>query len=211
MKIYTLTILFSLAVFSACSGTATNSTGSNSSDANGAGGSTANSISNSAMSSANASGSNADMANATGSTTAAPSGFMSDAAKGGIAEVEMSKLAMSKAQNAEIRKFASTMLNDHINANDQLNALAMKRNVTLPGEVSAEHKKTIDELSKLSGAEFDKKYADAMIKDHEKDVSLFRTQSKSETDAEAKAFAAKTLPTLESHLKMIKDIRGKLK
>jgi putative membrane protein len=68
-----------------------------------------------------------------------------------------------------------------------------------------------DRMSKLSGAEFDREYVNAMVEDHEKDVNLFRMQSESGTDADAKAFAAKTLPTLQMHLKMIQGIQSKMK
>jgi putative membrane protein len=44
-----------------------------------------------------------------------------------------------------------------------------------------------------------------MLKDHQKDVSEFRKQSQSGKDAEIKAWAAKTLPTLETHLKLVQD------
>jgi len=59
-----------------------------------------------------------------------------------------------------------------------------------------------DKLAQMSGAEFDKEYMSAMVKDHETDVKDFDTQSKDGNDADIKAFAGKTLPTLQEHLKM---------
>ncbi len=50
----------------------------------------------------------------------------------------------------------------------------------------------------------------AMVADHEKDVAAFNSVAKGAVDADVKAFAAKTLPTLEAHLQMIRDIAGKL-
>ena len=72
------------------------------------------------------------------------------------------------------------------------------------------HKSTLDDLNKLSGAEFDKEYVDAMVEDHEDDVAAFEDQSKNATDPDVKAFAAKTLPTLKKHLEAIKGIQAKL-
>jgi len=152
----------------------------------------------------------ANMANSMSSTTT-PSGFMTEAAKGGMAEVELSKIAQTKAQNAEVKKFAQMMVTDHTKANNELKALAGKKSVTLPTDLDAEHKTMAADMSKLSGAEFDKGYVDAMVADHEKDVKLFQAQADSGTDADAKAFAAKTLPTLKMHLDMIKGIQGKMK
>ncbi len=50
----------------------------------------------------------------------------------------------------------------------------------------------------------------AMIKDHEEDVSEFRRESKGAKDPDVREFASKTLPTLEEHLRMAKDIGTQL-
>lgn len=139
------------------------------------------------------------------------SDFMMKAAQGGMAEVEVGKLAASKGANADVKQFGQKMVTDHSKANDELKALAAKKNFTLPADVNAEQKAMADKLSKLSGAEFDKEYVDGMVKDHEKDVADFQKEADSGTDADVKAFAAKTLPTLKSHLEMIKSIQSKMK
>jgi len=141
----------------------------------------------------------------------APDGFMTEAAKGGMAEVELSRVATTKSQNAEVKKFANQMIQDHTNANTELKQLAGKKTVTLPTDLDAEHKALKDKLSGLSGAEFDREYVNAMVADHEKSVNLFKTQADGGTDADAKAFAAKTLPKLQAHLDMIKGMQGKMK
>ena len=169
------------------------------------------------MVNSNAANANGQMIDSTSNTSAstgdmtAPNGFMTEAAKGGMAEVELSRLATSKAQNADVKKFAQKMIEDHTNANAELKQLAGKKTVTLPTELDAEHKAIKDKLSGLSGAEFDKEYVNAMVTDHEKTVNLFKTQADGGTDADAKAFAAKTLPKLQGHLDMIKAMQGKMK
>ena len=45
-----------------------------------------------------------------------------------------------------------------------------------------------------------------MVKDHEKAVALFQKQAKSGDSPELKEFASKTLPTLQDHLKMARDL-----
>ena len=154
--------------------------------------------------------SNMNMSNSMSGMTA-PEGFMTEAAKGGMAEVELSRVAATKSQNAEVKKFANQMIQDHTNANAELKQLAGKKNVTLPTELDAPHKAIKDKLSGLSGADFDKEYVNAMVTDHEKSVALFQSQSNGGTDADAKAFAAKTLPKLQMHLDMIKGMQGKMK
>lgn len=126
-------------------------------------------------------------------------------------EVELGKLASTKAADKEVKDFGSKMVADHTKANDELKALAAKKSVTLPTEPTAKQKSDKEELSKLAGAEFDKKYVEMMVEDHEKDVAEFQKQADGATDADVKAFAAKTLPTLKSHLEMIKAIHAKMK
>jgi putative membrane protein len=135
--------------------------------------------------------------------------FWVDAAQGGMAEVELAKLAQQKSQNAEVKKFAQMMITDHSKANDELKSIAAKKNITLPTDIGS-HKSTLDELSKLSGAEFDKEYVEAMVDDHEEDVEMFESKSSS-SDADIKSFASKTLPTLKKHLEAIKAIQSKMK
>lgn len=137
-------------------------------------------------------------------------GFATRAAQGGMAEVELGRLASQKAQNAEVKKFAQMMVQDHTNANTELKSLASKKNITLPTALDAEHKAVMDKLQGLSGAEFDKAYMDAMVEDHEKTVDLFQAQADDGADADLKAFAAKTLPKLKQHLEMAESINGKL-
>jgi putative membrane protein len=136
--------------------------------------------------------------------------FWTTAADGGMAEVEMAKLAVQKAQNPEVKKFAQMMIADHTKANNELKAIAAKQKIALPKEIGPRNRSTIDELNRLSGADFDKEYVQAMIDDHETDVQMFEDQSKSDDDQAAKAFAAKTLPTLQKHLQAIKAIEAKM-
>ena len=150
------------------------------------------------------------ISNLAGGTTSSASSFVNDAAQGGMAEVELGKLAASKGQNAEVKKFGQMMMVDHGKANAELKALAAKKQMTLPADIGS-HKSTMDDLSKKTGADFDKAYVDAMVDDHETDVSAFQKQADGAADADIKAFAAKTLPVLKKHLEAIKAIQAKMK
>lgn len=143
--------------------------------------------------------------------SSAESKFMNEAAQGGMAEVKLGELAASKGAMPEVKAFGQRMVTDHTKANDDLKALAAAKNVTLPTDVNSEQKAMYDKLSKLSGAAFDSSYVKGMVEDHEKDVADFQKQSTGATDADVKAFATKTLPTLQSHLDQIKSIKSKTK
>jgi putative membrane protein len=145
------------------------------------------------------------------STTTADTDFMTKAALGGMAEVELGKLAATRAQNPEVKKFAQQMVTDHTKANDELKALAGEKNFSMPVRLDPKHQAVMDKLNGLSGAAFDKAYVEAMVADHEESVALFKSEADGGKDADAKAWAAKTLPALQMHLDMIKGIQSKMK
>jgi putative membrane protein len=131
--------------------------------------------------------------------------FIINAAKGGMAEVELGKLGQDKGVSTDVKNFGKRMVDDHGKANDALQTLARNKNITLPTDLAAKDKALRDRLSKLSGAAFDRAYMNAMLSDHRKDVGEFKRESTSGTDADVKAFASKTLPTLEEHLRLAQD------
>jgi len=135
--------------------------------------------------------------------------FVKKAAEGGIAEVELGKLATEKAATPEVRQFGQRMIDDHSKANDQLKQVAENQGIPLPTQPSAAEKAEKEKLSKLSGPQFDKAYMSAMLKDHKEDIAEFRHESRSGKDAAVKDFAQQTLPTLESHLKDAESIAPK--
>jgi putative membrane protein len=131
--------------------------------------------------------------------------FVHDAAMGGMAEVELGRLAQQKGSSEQVKSIGEKMVEDHGKANDELKSLAASKKITLPAALDATHKAEVDRLSKLSGQAFDRAYLQGLLRDHQKDVAEFRKQSQSGKDAEVKAWAAKTLPTLETHLKLVQD------
>ncbi len=139
------------------------------------------------------------------------SSFVTKAAVGGLAEVKLGQLAILKASNGDVKSFGQQMADDHGKANVELKDLAAKKGFTLPTDVDAKHQATYDRLSKLSGAEFDRAYMQEMVADHNEDVSEFRREANSGSDADVKAWAAKTLPTLEHHLQMAESTNAKVK
>ncbi|MEZ0541095.1 DUF4142 domain-containing protein [Fibrella arboris] len=136
--------------------------------------------------------------------------FAVKAASGGLLEVELGKLAQEKGQDAEVKQFGAKMVEDHTKANDELKALATLKNITIPSTPGEDKQKDIDDMRKLSGAEFDKKYISYMKDDHEEDVKEFKKAAQDAKDQSIKEFAAKTLPTLQMHLDMVTAIDKKL-
>jgi putative membrane protein len=132
--------------------------------------------------------------------------FLKDAALGGMAEVELGKLAVQKASRDEVKQFGQKMADDHSKVNDELKQVASKENVSIPDSLDSKHQSRIEKLSKLSGEDFDKAYVKDQLKDHEADVREFQNEAQNGSDPGVKAFASSTLPTLQQHLSMVKDL-----
>jgi putative membrane protein len=145
-----------------------------------------------------------------GALSAADMAFVKEAAMGGMAEVELGKLATEKASSADVKQFGQRMVDDHGKAGDELKSLAESKKVTLPAALDAKHQAMRDRLSKLSGSAFDRAYMKEMVADHNKDVAAFMKASKTAADPDLKAWAGKTLPTLQEHQKMAKEIASKV-
>ena len=137
--------------------------------------------------------------------------FIEKAAEGGMAEVELGKLASQKAQSAEVKQFGERMVKDHSAANDKLKQIASQKGVTPPSEMDSSTKREYDKLSNLSGAQFDREYIGHMVSDHEKDIKEFKSEEKSAQDADVKSFAQNTLPTLEEHLRLAKSAEASVR
>jgi putative membrane protein len=99
------------------------------------------------------------------------------------------------------------MIDDHTKAGDELAQVASMKGVSLPMEPDAKHKAMLAKMQQLSGAAFDAEYIKmAGVKDHEKMEKLFMSESSKGKDADAKGFAAKTLPTVQTHLRMAREM-----
>lgn len=136
--------------------------------------------------------------------------FVNQAAEGGLAEVELGKMAETKAANPQVKQFAERMVHDHTQANDQLKQVASDESIQLPDHISQKDRMLKARLSKLSGDQFDKVYMQNMVKDHQKDVAQFKRESKDAQNPAVRNFAQKTTPILESHLSEAEQIAPKV-
>jgi putative membrane protein len=136
--------------------------------------------------------------------------FAAEAAQGGLAEVQLGRLAEQKSENQSVRAFARRMVTDHKKANEKLERVATQANITLPEGLDKESKQTYDKLSQLSGSAFDRAYAEQMIKDHKKDVSAFKKETSDGKNETIKAFANETLPSLQDHLKVAREMEANM-
>lgn len=132
--------------------------------------------------------------------------FAMKAAVGGMTEVESGKVAQQNGQSDRVKSYGSMMVNDHTAANQELMSLASNKGLTLPTALPADAQKHVDAMKAMKGKSFDSHYVSMMLSDHKKDVAEFEKESKNGKDADLKAWATKTLPTLRAHLDSIQAI-----
>ena len=136
--------------------------------------------------------------------------FFTNATQGGMLEIALAQVAQKNGSTPDIKAFAAMMLSDHGKSNDQLSGLAGKKGMIVPAQLDSDKKSKVDDMSKLNGVAFDKKYASDMVEDHEGDVKDFQKASTGLSDPDLKAFAMSTLPTLQHHLEMAKEMDAHL-
>lgn len=139
--------------------------------------------------------------------------FMTKSASNNMMVIEASKLAQQMATNPQVKEFANMAVKDHTAVSKEMSDLATSKNITMPDSMSSDHMDHVRELREKSGADFDMAYMDRMQSAHSDDVSRFEDVAEDEDydDAEVKAFASKTLPTLRQHHDRAKQIKDGLK
>jgi putative membrane protein len=144
------------------------------------------------------------------SKTVTPQSFATQATVIGKAEIELGQLAVQKSEDKNVRAFAQRMVKDHQAADAKLKKIAGDESLKLPQSLDAEHEALKAKLSGLQGEAFDREYAKAMAKGHDKAVALFESASKAQQmPSELKEFAASTLPTLKEHMEMAHELHSK--
>ena len=134
--------------------------------------------------------------------------FVTEKAMSGMMEVELGRWAAQKGTAEEVKQFGRRVVEDHSKVNTELKELASAKGITLATELDRKHQANISKISRLKGEEFDRAFSKMMLKSHENSVKDFEKVSTSGGDAELKAFASKTLPTLQEHLQMARALPG---
>ncbi len=132
--------------------------------------------------------------------------FVKKALQGSMAEVQVGQLALQKSSNDQVKEFAQRMVTDHTKLIDQMTPVALQIGVKMPDGPDKKQKMMMAKLQALSGADFDKAYVQAMVKDHKEDDSEFKTEISTGQSSMVKDAASKGDPVIESHLQMIQGI-----
>jgi len=137
--------------------------------------------------------------------------FLVKSYESGMFEIQLSQLAATNSSNADVKGFASQLVSAHKAMNDQMLKIAMDAHYKLPGGIDGDHAKALDEMGKVKGTDFDKKYMDAMVDGHEKSVKNYNDAADKLPAGATKNYAATTLPKIKEHLAMAKKLKNEIK
>ena len=137
------------------------------------------------------------------------SSFIKEAAEGNLAEVELGQMAQQKTQNPQVKQFAERMVQDHTQANQQLQTLAQTGGVKFPTEPSHKHRKEMKRLEKMTGTEFDQHYARYMLEDHSKDIKNYSKAAENLEDPGVKQYTPNHPAQLQQHLQHARQMAQK--
>ena len=136
--------------------------------------------------------------------------FVSKAATGGTAEVELGRVATQRAVRPSVRSFAERMVADHGRANAELAALARRKGLEVPTALEPSQQAMRDRLSGLSGPDFDRAYMSEIVRDHTEDIALFERAAEISSDPDLKAWATRSLPMLRDHLALARQVNSEV-
>jgi putative membrane protein len=133
--------------------------------------------------------------------------FAMRASQSGMAEVEASQLAVSKANSEEVRAFAQRMVRDHTATNEELMRILRGKNLSVPTQPDAEHRAQVDAMRAMDAEAFERAYMQDMgVRAHQDAVSLYERQAREGSDPDLRAFASRTLLALREHLAMAEQV-----
>ncbi len=137
--------------------------------------------------------------------------FVTQAARIDMEEVQLGELAQKKGNSEAVRNFGARLVKDHSSNSTRLQEIATQKGAVVPSQLSQKQESTVQHLERLSGADFDQAFAKHMVKGHEHAIKEFKSAAKDASDAQLRTFAQSTLPVLEEHLRIARNLESTVK
>ncbi|MEA2569068.1 MAG: putative rane protein [Acidobacteriota bacterium] len=131
--------------------------------------------------------------------------FLEQASQGNTAEIALGAITTTHAARAEVIAFGQMMVRDHSAANAKLAAIAASKRISLPTDLG-EHQAAYDRVVEKKRESFDRDFVRVMVEEHQQAAELFRSEAANGADAQLKAYAAATLPVIESHFQQAQTL-----
>jgi len=152
----------------------------------------------------------AGTSNMSGGSSSVDATFVKKLAEGDLAEVDAGRLASQRAESQGVKNFGQEMVTDHSKNDTELKSVAASNGMPIPETIDKQHAAEKSKLESASGSAFDKEYLQAQVRDHEKTVQLLRHEISHGQDPAVKDFARKTLPVVQHHLAMAKELQSNM-
>jgi putative membrane protein len=136
--------------------------------------------------------------------------FMRKVSQGNIAEIKTGQLALKKSNNKDVRMIASMLVTQHGVAQKDLKSVARLHQFSLPATPDPAQRAQFRMLSRMSGASFDKAFMKGQVRSHNATVALFNKEMEDGNETHVRSYAAKYLPDIQTHTKMIHNVASNL-
>lgn len=136
--------------------------------------------------------------------------FAQEASQGNSAEIDLAQLAEKRASSLDVKDFARKLESDHRAAEQKLQQMGAKSNLSLAATLDPSSQSSKDQLSRMSGSQFDQAFIQHQIEDHQKDIQTFQKESQEGQNPELKSYAATLLPQLQDHLRIAQELQQKV-
>ncbi|TSB05039.1 DUF4142 domain-containing protein [Sphingorhabdus contaminans] len=128
-------------------------------------------------------------------------GYLAMAGSGDMWEIESSKALIAKSQNADLKKFAQMMIDNHTQSTEKLKAAAKSANVTPPApKLDAEQQRMLDELRTADANSIDMIYMRHQATAHQKALALHQGFAANGDNDALKKAAGEIVPVVERHI-----------
>jgi putative membrane protein len=134
--------------------------------------------------------------------------FVKQAAQGGLEEIQSGQAAEQRGASPAVKQLGQTLVADHTMMDNQLKQIAQQQGFTLPQSLDQEQRQELQQMNKLSGAQFDKQFTDEQIEDHQKMIQLLQKEAQSTQDSALREFAQAGIPVMQKHLRMAQQAQS---
>lgn len=129
-------------------------------------------------------------------------GFATRAARSGMAEAALSRIAIECARDEDVRVLAFQIVTQQSMAAHELRRIAAVKGWRLPTNLDPLHRAMSRRLQKLSGSALDRAYLQVIVTEHDQTVEMFREFARTGGDRDLKDWVVRQLATLEDRQRL---------
>ena len=140
------------------------------------------------------------------SVSASDQKFLNQAASADLFEVQSSQLALQRSRNAQTRRYAQRIVDDHTASGQRVAQLAQSNGINLPSGMGPEEQRAYAAIENTRRI-FDSEYFRQQALAHQSAIANYESEASSGYNNDVKQFAQNTLPSLREHLQMAQEGR----